>query len=252
MHSTPLFYRYYDTLFSSKNYAGEVASVLSYCIGYPLQPLENILELGCGTGNHTVELARNPSIHVTAVDVDFEMLALAQKKVELTNKTNISFVSGRSTEKNVDLSVALFNVVNYICEGESLRMFFANVAESLRSGGLFVFDCWNGTAALLDPPGSKVYEKYCDGRKVSCYLTSLTDFIKKTTTLNYQIDLFDQTGSKVESENYQIEHSLWTPEQIKTALHDSGLVVVTMCIPFRFDTVASDADWKIMFVCRKV
>lgn len=252
MHSTPLFYRYYDTLFSAKNYVGEVASVLSYCIGYPLQPLENVLELGCGTGNHTVELAKNPSIHVTAVDVDSEMLALAQKKVELTNKTNISFVSGRSTEKNVDLSVALFNVVNYSCGDEALRIFFANVAESLRSGGLFVFDCWNGTAALLDPPGSKVYEQYCDGQKVCCHLTSQTDTIKRITTLNYQIDLFDQAGNKVESENYQIEHRLWTPEQIRSALYEVGFEIETVCIPFEFERVASDADWKIMFVCRKV
>jgi len=252
MSSRHLFYRYYDTLFSAKDYAGEVAAVISYCAGHRLQPLKNILEVGCGTGNHTLELASNPCVHVTAVDVDTEMLALAQAKVNLAGKTNITFASGISKARNIDLSVALFNVVNYICEDESLREFFADIAKCLRVDGLFMFDCWNGTAALLDPPGSKNYEQQCDGQKVSCHLTSQTDITRKITTLNYQLDLFDTSDKKIESVDYQIEHKLWTPGQIKAALLEAGFEVEFVCIPFKFDLVATDLDWKIMFVCRKV
>lgn len=252
LRNSHLFYRYYDTLFSTKDYAGEVAAVYRYCTGQQLYPLESVLEIGCGTGNHTLELARNPRIHVTAVDVDAEMLALAQRKTELINKKNISFVSGRSIARNVDLCVALFNVVNYICEDELLRMLYADVSSSLRSGGICIFDCWNGTAALLNPPGSKKYEQCCDGQRISCCLTSQTDFIKKITTLNYQLDLFNTADKKIDSENHKIEHRLWTPEQIKSALLESGLEVETVCIPFKFEMAAADVDWKLMFVCRKL
>jgi SAM-dependent methyltransferase len=252
MHSSHLFYTYYDTLFSAKNYAGEIEKVFQLCSSYHLQPLENILEIGCGTGNHTLELARINDIHVTAVDVDSKMLALAQTKADKVHNRNISFISDRSTAKNVDLCVALFNVVNYICVDDGLSNFFTNIAESLRLQGVFIFDCWNGTAALLDPPGSKAYEQYCDGQKVCCYLTSQTDVIKKITILNYQLDLFNQAGNKIESGNHQIEHRLWTPEQIKSALRESGFKVKTVCIPFKFDLAATETDWKIMFVCRKL
>jgi SAM-dependent methyltransferase len=252
MHSSHLFYQYYDVLFAAKDYAGEVEAVLRYCDTYPLQPLATILEIGCGTGNHTVELANRPHVQVTAVDVDPEMLALAQAKAALAQRGNITFAAGIDGVSNVDLCVALFNVVNYICGEESLRRFFTGIAASLRSQGMFVFDCWNGTAALLDPPGAKTYEQQCGREKVRCHLTSQTDVFRGITTLNYQLDLFDESDKKIESGNYQIEHRLWTPVQIKAALREAGLEVVTVCIPFKFEQEATDSDWKIMFACRKV
>lgn len=251
MHSSHLFYRYYDTLFSAKDYAAEVEAIFRHCAGYPLQPLENILEVGCGTGNHTLELAKLPSVHVTAVDVDVDMLALARMKAERASLKNVSFTFNVSASDRVDLCVALFNVVNYVCGEESLGKFFADIAATLRSQGLFIFDCWNGTAALLDPPGSKNYEQICGEQKVSCHLTSHTDLVRAITTLNYQLDLFDRSGEKIESGNYRFEHRLWAPVQLKGALQEAGLEVLTVCPPFKFDRVATDSDWKIMFVCRK-
>lgn len=252
MDSRHLFYRYYDSLFAAKDYSGEVEAVINHCASYPLQPLEHILEIGCGTGNHTLKLAQMPGVRVSAVDVDPEMLALAQMKAEQAFKTNISFAPSMSRVRNVDLCVALFNVVNYICDDESLGLFFGNIAKSLRLQGLLIFDCWNGTAVLLDPPGSKTYEQRCDGQKVCCHLTSQTDVIKKMTTMNYQLDLFDRSGKKLESGNYQLDHRLWTPGQLKTTLKEAGLEVLTVCAPFKFEQIATDSDWKIMFVCRKM
>jgi len=250
MDKRHLFYRYYDTLFSSKDYAGEIAAIFRYVSGYPRQTMDNVLEIGCGTGSHTVELARKPGVQVTAVDTDPYMLVLAKMKAEQTRQTNITFASGSFSASGMDLGVALFNVVNYICDDAMLGTFFAGIAASLRLHGLFIFDCWNGTAALLEPPGSKNYEQDCDGKKVCCQLTSKTDLVRKITTLNYQLNLFDQAGKKLESNTYKILHRLWTPEQIKAALQDAGFEVLTVCIPFKFEQVASDTDWKIMFVCR--
>lgn len=251
MGNRHLFYTYYDILFAAKDYAGEVGAVLDHYAGHSLQPLTGILEMGCGTGNHTLELSRNPSVHVTAVDVDAEMLELARAKAEQAGRSNISFVLGRSDAANADLCVALFNVVNYICSDEGLRLFLADIAASLRPGGMFVFDCWNGTAALLDPPGSKDYEQQCGGQTVSCHLTSKTDVGRKITTLDYQLELSDSSGRKTGSGNFRIEHRLWTPGDLKAALCEAGFEVETVCLPFKFDRAATNSDWKIMFVCRK-
>jgi len=249
---SPLFYRYYDTLFATKDYAGEVAAVLEFCHRYPLPPLANILELGCGTGNHTLELAKDSGIRVTAVDTDETMLALAAEKAAAARMTNISFAADSRTTKNADLCVALFNVVNYLCTDEQLQQFFAGIAASLRSQGLLIFDCWNGTAALQDPPGAKSYEQQIDGQKLSCHLTSQTDFVREVATLDYSLQLFAKSGKLIESDHYRIEHRLWTPARIKAALKEAGLDLLLVCIPFKFDMAASDeVDWKIMFACRK-
>lgn len=252
METSHLFYRYYDTLFASKDYAGEVAAVFRLCADYSLQPLHNIIEIGCGTGSHTLELAKKSGIHVTAVDVDQAMLALAQVKAGLACSTNISFAASLIGAKKADLCVALFNVVNYLCETENLQRFFADIAMSLRRNGIFVFDCWNGSAALLDPPGSKKYEQQSDELTISCLLTSQTDVARGITTLNYHVELGANTGEKVESGDHQLQHKLWTPPQIKAALELAGLAVDTVCLPFRFEQTALETDWKIMFVCRKL
>jgi hypothetical protein len=87
---------------------------------------------------------------------------------------------------------------------------------------------------------------------VSCHLTSETDIANKITSLLYRLELFDESGEKIESGYYRIEHKLWTPAQIKDALKQADLEVATVCIPFQFEQVATDTDWKIMFVCQKV
>jgi hypothetical protein len=71
------------------------------------------------------------------------------------------------------------------------------------------------------------------------------------TSLNYRLQLLDESGKLIESELHRIEHRLWTPGRIKAALKESGLDILLVCAPFRFDAAATDGDWKIMFVCRK-
>ena len=51
-----------------------------YCNYFSHEDL-SILEIGCGTGNHTVELAKKVS-QVLALDIDPQMVALAKDKIE--------------------------------------------------------------------------------------------------------------------------------------------------------------------------
>jgi len=246
-----LFYRYYDALFATKDYGGEVASVLEFCRSYPLQPLKHILELGCGTGNHTLEMAKESGLLVTAVDSYEAMLALAAKKALAAGKTDITFAASSQAAISMDLCVALFNVVNYLITDEQLHGFFSGIAANLRGQGMLIFDCWNCTAVMQDPPAEKSYERQIDGQKLSCHLTTRTDYVREVATLDYRLELFADSGKLIESDHYLIAHRLWTPVRIKAALNESGLDVQLVCTPFRFDVAATDVDWKIMFVCRK-
>ena len=49
-----------------------------------LPPLENpsILDIGCGTGVQSIELARLCNGHITAVDIDMPSLVLLQRKIK--------------------------------------------------------------------------------------------------------------------------------------------------------------------------
>lgn len=59
--------RYYDVLYQDKDYAGEADFVLSCLVRRQGEP-RTLLDLGCGTGRHGLEMARR-GVSVTGVDM---------------------------------------------------------------------------------------------------------------------------------------------------------------------------------------
>jgi SAM-dependent methyltransferase len=248
-----LFTSCYDSLFARKNYAREADRILSIAGRVLPRVPGRILEIGCGTGSHTVEFAKR-RVPLTAVDIDGRMLSLARKKLGRIEGADVSFFHGpveKLPEKNFGLALALFNVVTYIPDRLRLDAFFRAVHERLAPAGLFVFDCWNGVAAILDPPGKKRWKVRHGGGTLHCLLASRTDFFRQTTTLTYRLRIIGKDGKEKKRGEYSFEQFLWTPREIGFAIEEAGFSGFS-CIPaFEPDKAAGPGDWKIMFICRK-
>ncbi len=248
------FYKYYDTLFAAKDYRGEIGAVLQIYARYQKSQLKRILEIGCGTGNHTLELAKQTGVAITAIDCDRRMIDLAEKKFRQHDFKKIQLRHGKietTPAKRFDLIVALFHVVTYLENGTALKSFFKTAALRLRPGGMLIFDCWNGLAALKDPPRGKLYKQSSADQKIVCKLTSQTNFLKQKTTLAYHFDIVDKIKNKTESATFTFAQTLWTPLQIESALKAAGLKILRVCLPFKLAEAADAKSWKIMFICQK-
>ena len=70
--------RFYDLLYADKDYAGE-ATYLAAHLRRRAPGARRILELGCGTGGHAIELARL-GYQVHGIDLSDSMLAQAQAR----------------------------------------------------------------------------------------------------------------------------------------------------------------------------
>lgn len=246
-----LFYQYYDALFQSKNYAKEVSSLLTLAKKYGISKPQKVLEIGCGTGNHTIHLAKQVK-DLIALDTDPLMIQMAVKKIKLKKIKNVR-IENTSLEtlryKDFDLATAIFNVINYIPTYSQLISFTKGVASSLRKDGLFIFDCWNGIAGILDPPKSKKTIVADNGKKITCLLTPKTDFFNQRTTLTYRLSVSE--GKVVKKGTYLLTHTLWTPMQIKDSLSQAGLEI-KQCSPLmKINQAATAKDWKILFCCKK-
>src|SRR5659263_742190 len=100
-----------------------------------------ILDLGCGTGRHAIELAKR-GYTVTAVDLSASQLDLAREKAVAANVT-VQFVEADARHLNYS---GQFDAVIIVCEGafplmETDEMNFEllkNAFRALRQGGVFI------------------------------------------------------------------------------------------------------------------
>src|SRR3989442_14186093 len=84
------FARYYDIIYHNLvNYEGDVDFIEAVFRRYHVNP-RTILDLGCGTGNHDIPLARR-GYQVTGLDQSPAMFSLARKKTT-ESRVRVRFV----------------------------------------------------------------------------------------------------------------------------------------------------------------
>lgn len=115
--------------------------------GFNQKKIKTILDLGCGTGNYTIELSRR-GYRVTGVDFSRMCIKAAVEKLkaepELEMKPDFILQDIRCMEikKKFDASLALFGVMSYITEIKSLTETLSRIRSALVSGGLFIGEIW--------------------------------------------------------------------------------------------------------------
>ena len=108
---------------------------------------ERVLDIGCGTGEGTLFLAREfPQARVRGVDISEEMLHLARAKVGLDPEGRIAFKLGDAAdlpwpEESFDLVCQL-----------NMPVFFDEIARVLRPGGsVIVAASWGPATPFYTP-----------------------------------------------------------------------------------------------------
>lgn len=219
--------RHYDELYLNKDYAGEVETILSIC-----QHPKKVLDVGCGTGNHAVEFANRGST-VVGTDIDLASIIQATNKIEKGNPRFICTDIADLDIKDFDLAVSLFNVINYINNFDDLIKFFIAIRE--KTHGMFIFDCWNGIAAILDNPKNKVTEDVS---------------IKPVTYLfDQRVEVDTHVNLNGEKFTYSYQQTLWTPWELRNILEITGFKKIKISEWMKPDVPATENSWKIMVVC---
>ncbi|MBF0446475.1 MAG: class I SAM-dependent methyltransferase [Magnetococcales bacterium] len=251
--TSDLFYQYYDALFSNKEYALEVAAINRLAKQWSSAKVGPVLEIGCGTGGHSLEIAKL-GLSLTAIDLDLQMLKQTRKKLQDHKIYNVTLHHGpveNLEESGFSLAIAMFNVINYLPDSEGLQNFFRAISNRMLSGGVIIFDCWNGVAALRSPPGEKKSVIRLGEEEISFHLLSTTDLFRQRTILTYAIEVRDTTEKLVAAGEQSFMQTLWTPMQIMDAMTMAGLEI-SNCSPLHdLNKKADHNDWKIQFVGRK-
>jgi SAM-dependent methyltransferase len=153
--------RYYDLLYHDKDYIGETQFIHQLIQGNA-PDAATILELGCGTGNHALLLAKEGySVH--GVDMSSEMLEGAKERCsrlpqELAAKLKFTKGDVRTVrlDEKFDVVLSLFHVISYQTTNEDLLAAFETAKTHLKPGGILIFDVWYGPTVLSEPPTVRV------------------------------------------------------------------------------------------------
>ncbi len=145
----------YDILYEDKDYAAE-CDLLERVFDKYDRRVQSILDIGCGTGNHSIPLAQR-GYQVTGVDLSESMLERARQKA---GDGNPVFVQGDARKVNLhqtfDAVLMMFAVLGYQLSNDDVLAALRTVRQHLKPGGLFVFDVWYGPAVLSIRPGDRV------------------------------------------------------------------------------------------------
>jgi SAM-dependent methyltransferase len=113
-----------------------------------LQPQQQILDLACGHGRHSIELARQGFLHV--LGLDFNQAAIIQAQHNAQN-TSAKFIQGDMTKLDYtgefDVVLSLFHSMFYWDHATHLDI-LCGVHRALKPGGRLLLDSYNPFAIV--------------------------------------------------------------------------------------------------------
>jgi SAM-dependent methyltransferase len=148
---------FYDSLYEDKDYLAECNFIEGILKEFSNRPMNKFLDLGCGTGGHSIPLAER-GYRLTGVDISEEMLKEAEQKSNRLG-VDVEFLSGDIRSLDLEISFdavfAMFAVISYQPTNDDLIAAFRTARRHLEQDGLFIFDTWYGPSVLTIRPAER-------------------------------------------------------------------------------------------------
>jgi len=241
----------YDALYRDKNYRDEAALVKDAFGRYGSQPITRVLDLGCGTGNHALPLARL-GYHVVGVDRSAGMLARAKQKAGASNR-RIQFRKGdvRTARLNehFDAALLMFAVLGYQLSDGDVRAALTTARAHLSPGGLLVFDVWYGPAVLAQRPSERAKVMRRGSERVIRITSGTLENGRPVCAVRYR--LWQLKGRRVEAELSETHRMRYFfSHELDTFLAGSGFRLLRLGAFPNFDEDPSESTWNVLGVAR--
>tara|TARA_B100000963_G_scaffold341878_1_gene342084 strand:+ start:117 stop:890 length:774 start_codon:yes stop_codon:yes gene_type:complete len=193
----------YDVIYQKKNYRAET-NLISKIIKKFLSSNVSILDIGCGTGEHTLELLKK-GYKVTGIDLSNEMLKIAKKKLLSNNlfSNNLYNLNAYEVDKlnfKFDVVLLMFNVIGYL---ENIQFFFQKLQDCLSSDAFIIFDYWSEKAVKKNPP--KLTEKNFYYNKFKVTKISKGKIIKNKVKVDLNLNIVENNKIKSFAETHDVK-----------------------------------------------
>ena len=212
-------------------------------------PGKTVLDLACGTGSLTRELALR-GYEMIGVDLSPEMLAEAAEKNQDVDGIPPIFLC-QSMDKldlygTIDACVCCLDSVNYVTDPKKLQKAFERVYLFLMPGGLFLFDI-NTPEKLQGLDGQVFLDETEDA-----YCVWRAEYSKRSRICSYFMDIFrldEESGLWERGEELHRERS-YEPQELVEYLTQAGFQDIRQFGNLKMRAPKPGED-RIFFTARK-
>ena len=239
----------YDAVNSEIDYSAWADFIDAVCKRECKERPSLVLDLGCGTGSMTLELARR-GYDMTGVDISPQMLDVARERAEADGfNSEILWLCQDMREfelyGTVDLTVSCLDCLNHLTSTKELYKCLSLVHNYLVPDGLFIFDV-NGKG--------KFENIYADNSYVMETDRSMCVWQNHYNAVNHMCDFYITLFSECADGRYERydevqRERMYTVRALKKALCATGFEYIGAYSDFDF-TAATDSDERIYVIAR--
>ena len=211
-------------------------------------PIHTVLDLACGTGSLTCELAQR-GYEMIGADRSEEMLAQAAEKARDLSGIPPIFLHQAMEELDlygtIDACVCCLDSVNYVTRPKKLARAFQRVHTFLMPGGLFLFDI-NTPDKLRGLDG----QLFMDEDEDACCIWR-AEFSPRRRICTYGFDLFFRTENGLWDRMEEVhEEYAYEPAELEDMLRQAGFRQIKQYGELKMRRPAPGEE-RIFFAARK-
>lgn len=221
-----------------------------------LKPSDEILDLACGHGRHSIELAKRGFAHVTGLDYSEVFIDKAVEDAEQAD-VDVRFLRGDMKElpfdSEFDAVLLLFTSFGYF-DDEMNKSVLGQINKSLKPGGRFYIDVISGEAVVRrferegvpDPETGLL--KIARQTEMSGHPTDETEWFDKDRQIIHTHREWQDGGEKKEYDYYLHVYNMPQYEQM---LAEAGFAIEDTWGDMEGNPFGSDASFRTIILARK-
>ncbi len=232
----------YDSLIRDVDYKKWVDYYIKIFQRYGLNEPKLGLDLGCGTGSITIELA-DRGIEMTGIDISEDMLMVAREKSE---GKDILYLNQDMCEfelyGTVDFIVSSLDCINYITDKRDLLKVMKLANNYLNPGGLFIFDI-NTSYKLENVIGENTFVLEDD----DAFCVWQNEFDKKKRLADFYLTFFMKEGEEYVRFDEEHTERAYEIDEIKEIIEKSGMKLLKVYHDLSFKNPVKNSE-RVFFV----
>lgn len=244
-----LYAKYYDLLYSDKDYGAECDYVERLFERFGAFPVHSILDISCGTGGHAIPLASR-GYDVAALDYSKHMVDVARRKARrsaLKMEFKVGDMCSFSFDREFDACITMFDSVDALDSYSDVDATVKSVATHLRPGSLFLVQFWNAAAVLTVRPAPRQKTIERNGVRILRLTEPVLEPVNHVCDVRYEVMVI--RGKRIIEDFVEEERvRAFSPDAMRFVMNSNGFEVCGVYPFLSLDAQVSANDWSVVMI----